>query len=155
MGPNWHLIYIYNVQCFHPDTATLSVPKLHDDRSNWSDYEPQIQRALGAKDLWIHIKGMAIAPKPYQLVNSIPVLSGSKTLAFDDQIEAREMRINNYDKLKYLAQHVILSTTSTCISSMIKYMKIANEMWENVKLHATTKSMLYLIDVEDQLASIM
>ena len=32
-----------------PDMTTLTVPKLHDDSSNWSDYEPQIQIAMEAK----------------------------------------------------------------------------------------------------------
>ena len=34
-----------------PDMTTLVVPKLHDDGSNWSDYEPRIQNAMGAKGL--------------------------------------------------------------------------------------------------------
>ena len=29
------------------DSTTLSVPKLHDDGSNWADYQPRIERALG------------------------------------------------------------------------------------------------------------
>ena len=38
-----------------PDTTILAVPKLHDNGSNWSDYKPQIQNAMGAKGLWQHI----------------------------------------------------------------------------------------------------
>ena len=102
---------------------TLVVPNLCDDRSNWADYKPCIQRALGSKGLWRHIEGIAIAPKPYALVAGVPVLMDGAT---EDQIEAREMKIINYNKCKYLAQHVILSMT---------------------------KSTLFLLDVEDQLAS--
>ena len=37
--------------------SSLSVAKLHDDGSNWSDYEPQIKKALGAKGVWRHVEG--------------------------------------------------------------------------------------------------
>ena len=84
------------------DSTTLSIPKLHDDRSNWSDYEPHIQRAMGSKGLWRHVEGIAIAPKPYTLDHGILVLSDGKTPATDEQIEARESKILDYDKWEYL-----------------------------------------------------
>src|SRR3979490_3265757 len=99
------------------DSASLSVPKLRDDRSNWTDYEPCLWRAMGAKGLWIYVEGKATAPKPYVVVNDVYVLADTKTPALDNQIEAREMCIIEYDKCKSLAQHVILSTTPLCIGS--------------------------------------
>ena len=135
------------------DTTTLAVLKLHDDRSNWADYEPCIQRALGSKGLWRHVEGTAIAPKPYVLVTRVPILMDGTTQATEDQIEARETKIINYDKCEYLAQHVILSTTSTCLSNKIKNLKTLHDMWDAVKADTTTKSTLFLLDVEDQLAS--
>ena len=110
------------------DTTTLAVPKLHNDGSNWADYEPCIQRVLGLKGLWKHIEGTAIAPKPYVLVAGVPVLVDGTTQATEDQIEARETKIINYDKCKYLAQHVILSTTSTHLSNKIKNLKTSHDM---------------------------
>ena len=80
------------------DSTTLSIPKLHDDGSNWSDYEPRIQRAMGSKGLWRHVEGTAIALKPYTLDHGIPVLSDGKMPAKDEQIEARESKILDYDK---------------------------------------------------------
>ena len=135
------------------DPTTLSIPKLCDDRSNWSDYEPHIQRAMGSKGLWRYVEGTAIAPKPYALDHGIPVLSDGKMPATDEQVEARESKIMDYDKQEYLAQHVILSTTSTHLSLKIKNLKMAKEMWDMVKADATTKSTLFLLDAEDQLAS--
>ena len=35
------------------DLTTLSVPKLHDDRSNWSGYQSRIEKVMGSKGLWI------------------------------------------------------------------------------------------------------
>ena len=138
----------------NPDTTTLAVPKLRDDGSNWADYEPRIQRALGSKGLWRHVEGTAIAPKPYALVAGVPVLADGTTQATEDQIEARETKIIDYDKCKYLAQHVILSMTSTCLSNKIKNLKTSHDMWDVVKADAMTKSTLFLLNAEDQLASI-
>ena len=135
------------------NTTTLAVPKLHDDRSNWADYEPCIQRALGLKGLWRHVKGTAIVPKPYALVARVPILVDGMTQATENQIEAREMKIINYNKCKYLTQHVILSTTSTCLGNKIKNLKTSHEMWDAVKVDAMTKSTLFLLNMEDQLAS--
>ena len=137
----------------NPNTTALAVPKLRDDRSNWADYEPCTQRALGLKGLWRHIKGTAIAPKPYVLVTGVPVLTDGMTQATEDQIEARETKIIDYDKCEYLTQHVILSMTSTCLSNKIKNLKTSHDMWDAVKVDTTTKSTLFLLDVEDQLAS--
>src|ERR1700677_1726394 len=56
-------------------------------------------------------------------------------------------------KCEYLVQHVILSTTSTCLGVKIKDLKMAKEMWDIVKSDAMMKSMLYLLDAKDELAS--
>ena len=135
------------------DTTTLVVLKLHDDGSNWADYEPRIQRALGLKGLWRHVEGTAIAPKLYALVARVPVLVDGTTQAMEDQIEARETKIIDYNKREYLAQHIILSMTSTRLGNKIKNLKTSHDMWDAVKVDATTKSTLFLLDAEDQLAS--
>ena len=91
-----------------------------------------IQKAMGSKGLWRHIEGKAVAPKPYALVNNIAVLSDGKTSSTKEQIEVRETRIIEFDKWEYLAQHVILSTTSTHLGVKIKDVKSAEEMWNAV-----------------------
>src|SRR6202041_1919530 len=83
------------------DSTNLTVPKLRDDGSNWSDYEPRIQKAMGSKGLWRHVEGKAVVPKPYMLLNDVPVLSDRKTPATEEQIEARETRIIEFDKREY------------------------------------------------------
>ena len=42
------------------DLTTVVVLKLHNNGSNWANYKPYIQRALGLKGLWRHVKGTAI-----------------------------------------------------------------------------------------------
>jgi len=66
------------------------------------------------------MEGIAVMPKPYAVVDGVPVLSDGKTPATEEQIEAREMRIIDFDKREYLAQHVILSTTSIRLGAKIK-----------------------------------
>jgi hypothetical protein len=108
---------------------------------------------MGEKGIWRHVEGRAVTPKEYAVVNGVPVISDGKTPATEEQIEMRETQIIDYDKRECLAQHVILLTTSTCLGAKIKDLKMAKEMWDIVKADATTKSMLYLLDVEDQLTS--
>ena len=85
--------------------------------------------------------------------NGVPMLADEKTPASKDQIESKELKIIEYEKREYLACHILLSTTSTCLGSKIKDLKMAEAMWKTITEDATLKSMLYLLDAEDQLAS--
>src|SRR5271168_1741253 len=80
------------------DSTLLAIPKLRDDRSNWSDYYPRIQNAMGAKGLWRHVLGTAVAPVPYVISQGKPMLSDGKTPATEDQIDAKESRIVDFEK---------------------------------------------------------
>ena len=133
------------------DSTTLAIPKLRDDGSNWSDYEPRIRKAMGSKALWRHVEGTAVAPKPYTVKEGVHLLADLKTHATDDQIEAKESKIIEFEKREYLAQHIILSTTSTRLGAKIKDMSSAEDMWKAVKEDATKKSTLHLLDAEEQL----
>jgi len=92
------------------DSTLLAVPKLRDDGSNWSDYYPRIENAMGAKGLWRHVLGTAIAPVPYVVSEGKPMLPDGKTPATEDQVEAKESRIIEFKKREYLAKHILLST---------------------------------------------
>ena len=108
---------------------------------------------MESKGLWRHVEGTAISPKPYALDAGVLFLADGWTPAMEEQIEVKETKIVDYDKQEYLAHHVILSTTLSCCSLKIKNLKMAKEMWDMVKADATTKSTLFLLDTEDQLAS--
>jgi hypothetical protein len=122
------------------DTMSLSIPKLRDDGSNWSDYQPRVERALGAKGLWRHVVGTAVAPRPYEMLAGVFVLPDGKTPATEDQIESKETKIAEYDKREYLAQHIILSTTSTCLGVKIKSLKTAKGIWDVVTADARQRA---------------
>ena len=63
--------------------------------------------------------GTTVVPKPFVLLNGIPVLADKKTEAMEEQIEAQEIRIMDFEKKEYLTQHIILSMTSTHLGSKI------------------------------------
>ena len=135
------------------DSTTLAIPKLRDDRSNWSDYEPRLRKAMGAKALWRHMEGTALAPTPYIVKDGVHLLVDLKTPATEEQVEAKESKIIDFEKHEYLAQHILLSTTSTRLGARIKDLTTAEEMWKIVKEDATKKSTLHLLDAEEQLQS--
>ena len=138
---------------FISESSTLAVPKLRDDGSNWSDYQPRLQNAMGAKGLWRHVEGTAVAPVPFVVSDGVPMLADGKTPATDDQIEVKESKIIEFEKREYLARHILMSTTSTRLATRIKNLPTAKDMWKTVKDDATSKSTLYLLDAEDQLSS--
>ena len=129
------------------------MPKLRDDGSNWADYLPRLQNAMGAKGLWRHVEGTATVPVPFAIINGKPMLSDGKTPATEDQIDAKESKILDFEKRKYLARHILLSTMSICLGSKIKDLATAEDMWRVVKDDATSKSTLHILDAEDQLSS--
>jgi hypothetical protein len=131
----------------------LAIPNLCDKGSNGADYEPRANKAMGAKGVWRLVEGTAFMPKLFNKVNGNYVTSDRKTLATEEQIEACKAKIDKYEKKEFLAQHIIMSTTSPRLGVKIKNMKMLKEMWDAVKQDATTKSTLYIIDAEDELLS--
>ena len=115
------------------DSTTLSVPKLCDDGSNQADYQPRIKRELRSKGLWRHVLGTGIVPKLYALLAGVSVIADGKTPAMEEQIESKKVKIQEYKRKEYLAQHVILSTTLTHLRSKIKNLRTTNKVWEVVK----------------------
>src|ERR1700678_137321 len=96
------------------DSTTLAIPKLRDDGSNWSDYEPRLRKAMGAKALWRHIEGTAVAPTPYTVNDGVHLLADLTTPATDEQVEAKESKIIDFEKREYL----LLSSTYTALDHL-------------------------------------
>src|SRR5882762_6569240 len=133
--------------------ASVSVPRLRNDGSNWPDYKPRICRVLGLKGLWEHVGGTALVLKWYAIVANISMLADGTTAATEDQVEACEDQVKKYNKESYLAQHVILLTTSLHLGVKIKNHMTAKEMWDVMKMDAAEKSTLFLIDAKGMLSS--
>jgi hypothetical protein len=74
--------------------------------------------------------------------------------ATEDQLEAKEKKVMDYEQREYLAQHLILSSTSPRLSQKILHHTTAKDMWNAVTIDATTKSSLHQIDVLNSLQTI-
>ena len=90
MGPNMTMNNLSMNS--NSDLTTLAVSKLCDNRSNWSDYLPRLQNAMGAKGLWRHVEGTATAPVLYAVSNGVAMLADGKMAASEDQIEIRSQK---------------------------------------------------------------
>jgi hypothetical protein len=53
--------------------------------------------------------------------------------ATEDQIEAKERKILDYEQKEFLAQHLILFSTSSHLSQRILSLTSAKDMWDAVK----------------------
>ena len=94
-------------------SPSLVIPKLCDDGTNWADYEPRARRVMGSKGLVAHLEGRAKPPAEYIKVNDVPMVSTNPDVpATDEQLEAKEKKLSEYEQREYLAQHLILSSTS-------------------------------------------
>ena len=134
--------------------SSFTIPKLRDDGSNWTDYEPRVKNALGAKGLWKHAEGRARQPVPLVDVNGVLMARGSTTQpATDDEIELAERKADDYEKNEAYAKHIILSSTSPRLSSKIKNEPTAKIMWDAVVADVKNKSTLQQLDLLELLQS--
>ena len=134
--------------------TSFTIPKLRDDGSNWTDYEPRVKNALGAKGLWKHAEGRARQPVPLVAVNSVLMARGSTTTpATEDEIEAAEKKVDDYEKNEAYAKHIILSSTSPRLLLKIKNELTAQKMWDAVVADVKNKSTLQQLDLLELLQS--
>ena len=121
------------------DSTNLTVPKLCDDGSNWSDYKPHIQKAMGSKGLWRHIQGTAIAPKLYTMVNRIPILPDGKTEAMEEQVRRRRPA-----SLNLTSENILLNTSSSVATVatdvfQINWFSVRNKIGKIAKIFVKTE----------------
>src|ERR1700722_7392998 len=128
----------------------LSIPKLRDDGSNWADYEPKTRTAMGSRGLIRHVDGTAVAPRPYTIVNGIQMVD-TTTEATEDQIEAKEKKLDEFEQKLHLARHILQNSISLRLSSIIKNMTLPKDMWDAIRKDATSKSQLQIVDTRRKL----
>jgi hypothetical protein len=87
------------------------VPRLRDDGSNWVDYEHKARTAMGAKGLLRHVDGTTRKPIPYVTVGGLPVKADGNPTN-DDEIDAKERWLDEFEQKEYAACHIILMTVS-------------------------------------------
>jgi hypothetical protein len=75
---------------------SLTILKLHNDGSNWMDYESKAQAAMGLKGLIRHVDSIMRQPTPYIVLNGT-LMSGPSTVVTEDQIDAKEKKLDEYE----------------------------------------------------------
>jgi hypothetical protein len=78
-------------------------------------------------------------------------MSGPSTVVTEDQINAKEKKLDEYEQKEYMACHVILGTILIHLLLTMKSLKSEKEMWDAVKKDATTKSKIHQVDTRCRL----
>jgi hypothetical protein len=115
----------------HSTGNVISVPKLRDNGSNWVDYDSKVQSMLGAKGVIRHVEGTTIKPSMYVMDGGQYIVKEG-VAATEEQIEAREKRIDEYMQREHTAQHILLTSVSPRIALIIRS-KSAKQMWMRSK----------------------
>ena len=85
------------------NSTLFTIPKLHDNGSNWADYQLCFMNAAGVKGLKKYLEGHARQPTLLtQNAAGVLLKCGSQTIATEGEIEAAEDRIEAYDRAESL-----------------------------------------------------
>src|SRR3984893_5067785 len=117
------------------------------------DYQSKARTAMGTRGLIRHVDGTARKPIAYPEVNGV-LMKKLGVEATDDELEEKEKRLDEYEQKEYGAQHVMLTTVSPRLATLIKS-KPANEMWTAIHNDATKKSQLHKVDTRRRLQSML
>src|ERR1700731_4881446 len=72
----------------------------------------------------------------------------------DDELEEKEKKLDEYEQKEYGAQHVMLTTVSPRLATLIKS-KTTSEMWSVICNDAMKKSQLHKVDTHRRLQSMV
>jgi hypothetical protein len=133
--------------------TSFTIPKLRDDGSNWTDYEPRVKNALGAKGLWKHADGRARQPVPLVAINGVLMARGSTTtLRLRTRLKPR--------RRKWMTTKRTRLTRSTSsfppllpVSLRRSKMNLPQKMWDAVVADVKNKSTLQQLDLVELLQS--
>ena len=78
-------------------------------------------------------------------------MSGRDT---DEDLEEEERKFDEYEQKEYSVQHILLTTVSLCLTTIIKSMS-AVQMWTAICLDAMKKSQLHKVDTRRRLQSML
>src|ERR1700726_1939547 len=118
-----------------PQSSSFAIIKLCDDGSNWPDYEMRAKTAMGAKGLIRHVEGTARRPLPFDVENGRPITEPGKPAT---RLEL-ERAMDEYEQKEYAARHIMLTTVSPQLSTMLRANTSAAQMWQQIILDATKK----------------
>ena len=77
--------------------TTFSINPLHDDRSNFADYEPKVKVLYAAKGILKFLEGWVWKPTELVVVNSVYMKAGMwDKPATEEEIESAETKMDMY-----------------------------------------------------------
>ena len=104
---------------------------------------------MGARGLIRHVDGTARKPVPYPIEKGI-AMKKPGIEATDDELEEKEKKMDEYEQKEYAAQHVMLTTVSPRLATLVKSMS-TKDMWDTIRKDATKKSQLHKVDTRRRL----
>jgi hypothetical protein len=116
---------------------------LADNGFNWIDYKTKALITMGSWGLMGHIEGRARKPALYAIVNGVPVVADGKTAVTEEQLEAREKHINDFEMKEYLAHHIVINSVSITLTQSIRWLTSAKDMWDAIVNKCEGKTFLY------------
>src|SRR6202034_2747840 len=132
--------------------SSLILTKLDDNGTNWLDYKTKTLIAMGSRSLTGYIRGTAVRPTRYsQNAAGRYLLADGTTLATDEQVEAREKRIEDSEAKEYLAQHIIINSVSSRLALKLSGLTTAQDMWGTVVSVSEGRTTMYQVDVRKRL----
>ena len=129
--------------------TTFSLVPLHDNGSNFADYEPEVKVLCSAKGILKFLEGQAQKPTELTVVSGVFMKAGiHDKSATEEEIETAESKMDTYKQNEVLCKHILMSSISPHLCSKIKSLKTPNKMWVQICSNVKTKSMLQKIDVK-------
>jgi len=105
---------------------------------------------MGSQGLIQHVNGTAIPPTAYAVINGKHMVN-INTEASDNQVKAKEKKLDEYKQKLHLVCHILQNSVSPRLSSLIKNMPLPKDMWDTIKKDMMSKSQLQIIDIQRKL----
>ena len=95
--------------------TTFSINPLHDNGSNFADYELKVKVLCAAKGILKFLESWARKPTELVVVNGIYMKVGMQDKpATEEEIKSAETKMDTYEQNKGLCKHILLSSVSPC-----------------------------------------
>ena len=127
---------------------TFLITPLHDNRLNFTDYEPKVKVLCGAKGILKFLEGCVQKPKELHVANGVFMKPGTiDKPATKEEIENTETEMDMYEQHKPMCKHILMSSVSPHLCSKIKSLATPNEMLVAICTDGNNKSTLQKMDV--------
>ena len=131
--------------------ATLNIPKLRSDSSNWATYSKCVMNYLTSKGLKRHVLGTA--RRPAELVERDGDLFKPNSIAplNDDEVAKHEEEQDTYEQKQASVHEVIYRTINNSTFLQVKNETNAAAIWKKVVLIHSDKGSMYEMNLLTQL----